>query len=312
MPSGLVPLLTAAKYGSDQIAQGIIETIIEGSPMLEQLPWMTFEGNALQKNVEGTLPNVQFRKVNAGYTKTHGSNDKTYWGVAILGGEYGIDEFEVNVIDTSDNLEADQIAKLSKANRMRFDWEFFNGDGTNDGFKGIKSLIGEGFGQVYDNGGAAAALTLDGLDIALDLFRNVGMPDALLINRTMRRRITKQARTAVSGYSLIDNGTDTFGRQVMVYDGIPMRILEDGLDASGNIVPLLPFTETSSTASAYLIKYGKDDVCGLMGKGGSFQVKRFGELESAPQRMGRLEWYPGVASFNKYSVVRISNINNTV
>jgi hypothetical protein len=60
----------------------------------------------------------------------------------------------------------------------------------------------------------------------------------------------------------------------------------------------------------YFIKFGEDDVTGLLGKGGSFNVESFGELESGPQRMGRLEWYPGVAVFNKYSVLRVTGIAN--
>ena len=56
------------------------------------------------------------------------------------------------------------------------------------------------------------------------------------------------------------------------------------------------------------MKLGEDDVCGLLGKGGSFQVQSFGELERAPQRMGRLEWYPGLAIFNQYSIVRLTGV----
>lgn len=306
MPAGLVPLQTAAKYGNDQIARGIVETIITGSPLLEQLTWVTFAGNALEKRVEATLPTVGFRAVNASYTKSHGSNDKTFWGVSILGGEYGIDNFEVDVVDTVQDLEADQINKLGKANRMRFDYEFFQGTGLDDGFRGVNSLIADGHGQLHAP--AAAGVSLDELDIAIDLFRNTGKPHCMLVNRTQRRRITNRARTSVTGVSLIDVGTDVFGRKVNMYDDIPMRITEDGMDSTGAIVPVQPFTEPSSTSSLYLLKFSKDDVTGLMGKGGSFTVRRFSELESAPQRMGRLEWYPGLAVFDKYSIVRYSNI----
>jgi hypothetical protein len=308
MPSGVVPLLTAAKYGKDQIAQGVIETIIQGSPFLEQLPWMTFAGNALQKRVEGTLPQASFRQVNATYTKYHGSDEVEYWGVAIMGGEYGVDNFEVDVIANERDLEADQIAKLAKATSMRFDYEVLNGTGGTTGFKGFKQLITDGKGQTVTQ--AAGALTLAKLDEVIDAFRNHPRPDAFLVNRTHRRKITNLARTTVTGVSLIDVGTDVFGRKVNMYDDVPLRILEDGLDGSGTVGALLPFTEASSTSSIYAVKFGKDAVCGLMGKGGSLTVKRFGELEASPQRMGRLEWYPGIASFDYYGLVRYENITN--
>lgn len=308
MPSGLVPLLTAAKYGKNQIAQGVVETIIQQSPFLEQLPWMTFAGNALQKKVEGTLPSVGFRQVNATYTKSHGSDDVEFWGVAIMGGEYGVDNFEVDVVANEQDLEADQISKLAKATSMRFDYEVINGTGGTTGFKGLKQLVTDGKGTLVTQ--SAGALTLAKLDEVIDSFRNHPRPDAFMVNRTHRRKITNLARTTVTGVSLIDVGTDVFGRKVNMYDDVPLRILEDGINGSGTIGALLPFTEASSTSSIYAVKYGKDQVCGLMGKGGSLTVKRFGELESAPQRMGRLEWYPGIASFDAIGLVRYENITN--
>lgn len=315
MPSGPVSLTTAAKYGGDQIAEGIIETLIQESPLLEMLPWTSFSGNALQKNVEVSLPDVQFRQVNAGYSASYGSNDKTYWGVAILGGEIKVDNFEVDVVASEADLEADQYAKLGKSNSMRFDYEAINGDGSGNGFKGLRTLIDEGYGQESVHSATGAALTLEALDIAIDLFRNQGMPDAMLINRRLRRKITNLAQTTISGTVLIDVGTDVFGRKVNVYDGIPMRILGDGRTSAGATVPVLDFNEDpgdggADTASIYMAKFTKDDVTGLLGKGGSFEVRRFGEMESAPQRLGRLEWYPGLAVFNKYSAVRISGITD--
>lgn len=309
MPSGNIPLLTAAKYGKDQIAQGVVETIIQQSPFLEQLPWVTFAGNALQKTVEATLPNVAFRQVNGTYTASHGSDDVEFWGTAIMGGEYKVDNALVDVIASERDIEADQIKKMSKAASMRFDWEVINGTATGGtGFKGLKQLVTDGKGTLVTQ--SAGALTLAKLDEVIDAFRNHPRPDAFLVNRTHRRKITNLARTTHTGISLIDVGTDVFGRKVNMYDDVPLRILEDGINSSNAVTALLPFTEASSTSSIYAVKFGKEQVCGLMGRGGSFQVKRFGELQAAPQRMGRLEWYPGIASFDALGLVRYENITN--
>ena len=319
MPTGAVSLIEAAQCGDDMHKMGVVETIIQENPVIEMIPWMPFAGNALQHDAEGTLPNVQFRRVNEGYSQSYGSDEQHFWGVAILGGEIKVDEFLVNVVGTKKDIEAKQWAKLAKANAMRFGYEFFEGTGSvaSKGFKGMKSLIDEGFGQetVHSATGAtlASADGLESLDLALDSFKNQGGPDAVLVNRTHRRQVTTAARNSVSGVSLIDVGTDVFGRKVMYYDGVPFVILGDVMDGSGNIVPSLPFTEdpgdgTSDTSSVYFVKFGEDDITGLLGKGGSFQVKQFGELESGPQRLGRMEWYPGLAIFNKYSVTRVSGI----
>ena len=315
MPTGAVSLLEAAKCGDDMHKMGVVETIIQENPVIEMIPWLPFAGNALQHDEEGTLPDVQFRRVNEGYSSSYGSDNQHFWGVAILGGEIKVDRFLVDVVGTKKDIEAKQWTKLAKSNAMRFGYEFFNGTGSvaSKGFKGLKALIDEGFGQKYANSTTGAVVDLDKLDESLDLFRNQGRPDAALVNRAHRRQVTKAARTSVSGVSLIDVGTDSFGRKVMFYDDVPFTLMGDVRDGSGNIVPSLDFDEdpgdgTSDTSSIYFIKWGEDDVTGLLGKGGSFNVEQFGELESGPQRMGRLEWYPGLAVFNKYSVVRLTGI----
>lgn len=319
MPAGALTLLEAAKSGSDSLKTGVIQTIIQESPMIDQLPWMPFEGNALMHEVEETLPDVQFRDINSTYSQSFGTTSMYFWGVAILGGEVKVDNFLVNVTATRRELKAKQFALLAKSNAMRFDYEVFNGDGTGSGFKGFKTLISEGFGQQFDHNTTTsttgALITTDSLDQAIDLFRNQGGPQKILGNRTIRRQITKLARATVIGDSMVDWERDSFGKQMMSYDGIPYQILGDARNASGVIVPALPFTETNgsatATASLYFVKYGPDDITGLLGKGGDIGVHDFGETQAGPQHLGRMEWYPGVAIFNKYSIVRVAGITAT-
>ena len=313
MASGAMTLIEASKSGNDQKKRGVVETIIQESPIVEMLPWQTIQGTAFKQTVEDTLPSVQFRAVNGSYTRSFGTDTERYWGVSIMGGEYAVDPFLVDVIATDGDLRAKQAAKLAKSNAMRFDFEAINGTGASNGFKGWKQLISEGLGQSFANSTTGATINLDKLDEAHDLFRNQGGANAILSNRTVRRQITKAARTSVSGVALIDVGTDQFGRQVMSWNDIPIRILGDVINGSGAIVDALPFTEdpgdaVSDTCSLYFVKFGEDDVCGLMGKGGSFSIKDFGELETQPQLMGRLEWYPGMAVFNSYSIVRLTGM----
>ena len=314
MPTGAVPLIEAAKHGDDQLKTGVIETIMDESPMIEELNWMPFAGTALQHTEEGTLPNVQFRNVNEGYTPSYGTDNKHFWGVAILGGEVKVDNFEVDVVANRSSIEAKQWAKMGKANSMRFSYEAFNGTGSaaSKGFKGIKALIDEGFGKKLLNASGGGALTLAKMDEAIDLMRGP-RPDVAWVNRFHRRKVTTLARETHSGISLIDVGTSTFGRKVMMYDGIPFHVLEDGIDSSGNVTELLPFTEDpgdggTDTSSIYFARIGEDDVTGLLGKGGSFEARQFGELQSGPQRLGRFEWYPGLAIFNQYSIVRLYGV----
>ena len=61
MPTGNVTLLEAAKTSSDPLKRGVVETLIQESPILELLPQMTIQGNALKHMEEGNLPAPAFR-----------------------------------------------------------------------------------------------------------------------------------------------------------------------------------------------------------------------------------------------------------
>lgn len=314
VPAGAWTLLEAAKYSSNMRKKGVIMTLIQESPLLEQLPFTEFAGNAIEIDVEATLPDVQFRSVNETYDRSYGTDTKRMFGVSILGGEVYIDNFLLKVKANQLDAKAKQWAKFSKAMSRTFDKSFFDGTGAAKDFKGVNQLISEGLGQTLPLASGGATLALDNLDEAIELFRGQASPDAWLGNRKIRRFITKLARTTYSGYSLIDVGTDVFGRQVTMYNDIPYRIIGD--DLNGNAI--LDFDEDDGaanldTASVYAIAFGEDEnVFGLSGAGGSIEVYDFGETEAAPGHLGRVEWYPGVAIANPYSVVRISRINDTL
>jgi hypothetical protein len=312
MPSGSLTLLEANKHSSDMLKRGTVETLIQESPILEMLPFTPFHGNAIEIEVEVDLPTPAFRDVNEGYTRSFGTNTSRMFGVSILGGEVFIDNYLLKVKSDKVNAKATQYAKFAKAMSRTFDATFFDGTGAAKDFMGINSLIDTGLGQKNLMAAGGGTLTFDAMDKAMDDMRRKS-PDVILGNRTLRRKITSLARSTYSGFSLIDVGTDVFGRQVTMYNGVPYRFIGDDIDGS----PILDFDEdpgdaTSDTASLYFIKFGTDeDVYGLSGLGGSFEVQDFGETQAAPGHLGRVEWYPGLAIDNPYSVVRLYGITNT-
>ena len=147
MPSGSVTLLEAAKYGDDQLKRGVIETLIQESPILEMLPQTAIAGNALKVQVENSLPTPAFRDVNEAYTRSFGTDTERYFGTAILGGEVFVDNYLVRVRGNVVSAKARQYAKFAKAMSRTYDKYFFDGTGTAKDFKGINSLITEGLGQ---------------------------------------------------------------------------------------------------------------------------------------------------------------------
>mgnify|MGYP001400685950 CR=1 FL=1 len=307
MASGSLSLLEAAKYGSTTLGRGVVTTLIQESPILEMLPFTSITGNALKVTVEDTLPAPAFRDVNESYTRSMGTDTERFFGCAILGGEVFIDNYIVRVQADQISAKARQYSKFSKAMSRTFDKSFFDGTGTSKDFKGINSLITEGLGQTVEAGTNGAVLTLDMLDEGWDSLRGQSAPDALLMNRFLRRKINALARAG--NFSLIDVGTDTFGRQVNIYNGTPIRIIGDDIDGTA----ILAFDETqgssSVTSSIYAISFGTDEnVYGILGLGGSFDVKDFGETEAAPGHLGRVEVYPGIVVANSFSVCRVHGL----
>ena len=53
-------LAEAAKLSNDIILQGVIETVIQESPILQTLPFIEITGNGLTYNRENAAPTVSF------------------------------------------------------------------------------------------------------------------------------------------------------------------------------------------------------------------------------------------------------------
>jgi HK97 family phage major capsid protein len=255
MPAGSVTLLEANKYGKDTLKRGVIETLVSESPVLEYLPFTPIAGNALEVTVEGSLPAPAFRDVNETYTRSWGSDTKRYFGVSILGGEVFIDNYILRVKANVVSAKATQYGKFAKAMSRTFDKSFLDGTGTAKDFKGINALVDEGLGIWYDAGAGGATLTLDMLDIVFDLLRNQSTASFVLLNRTLRRKITGLARSTYTGVSLIDIGTDVFGRKVTEYNGVPLKISGDDIDGNA----LLGFDEYDTGGGGLAAYSGTQD-----------------------------------------------------
>lgn len=307
VPAGAVTLLEAAKCGHDVLKRGVVEVFIQESPIAEQLHWMTISGNALKHDEESTLPTVAFRDVNETYTQDFGTDIEHFWGTTILGGEVFVDNYIVNTRGNLVSVKAKQYAKKARSAALTLDKYVIDGTGTAKDFKGFNALITEGFGQLSTAGTNGANLTLDMLEDAEDLMRKGGA-DAIWCNKFHRTKITRLARSSISGVALIDTGTDMFGRRVTMWDGTPLRIIGD--DNTGS--QILAFDETTGssniTSSLYFVKFGEDFTAGLLGANGHFDVRDFGEIQAAPGHLGRIEFYPGLAVFDRNAVVRLNGI----
>jgi hypothetical protein len=291
-----VTLVDAARLTTDMLVRGVIETVIEDSPVLQVLPFETIHGNSLKYNMEVSPGTASFYAVNATWTEGTATFATRTTNLAILGGDVDVDNFLSRTMSDQNDQRATQIAMKAKAVRRAFETAFVTGDAAVDAnsFDGIRKLIPSS--QVMDAGANGAALTLAMLDQLVDMVRG-GKPDLLLMSRRSRRKL-KSLLQASAHY--VETG-DQFGRRVMLYDGIPVVhsdfVPDDETLGSG-----------SSLSSIYALSFGFGDALGGL-QNNDIEVVDVGQLESKDAVRTRIRWYCGLALFRDNAVARLRGIN---
>lgn len=302
-----VLLAEAAVMSTNQLVRGVIETWIQTSPVLNRLPFMDIEGNALEYKREATLPGAAFRAVNAGYTESTGTFTSQTAAVKILGGDADVDVFIAKTRGNVFDQRALQSNLKLKAIARKFTETFFEGDSGVDAnsFDGLRTMVTGG--QVASAGTNGAALTLTMLDDLLALLDAPDDPSVVLwANAWLIRKINALVR-ATGG--TVAEPLELYGRRFYSYAGV--LLAEAGL-ASDNTTQILGFDETqgssSLTGSIYATRLGEGDgVAGIQSAGG-IDVRDMGELETKPAYRLRVEWYPAIAIFATKAAARLKGI----
>ena len=292
-------LIEAAKLNSGDVYKaGVLMKYAETSDILRLLPFESINGNSLRYNVEETLPGVGFRGVNGSYTESTGIINPKVESLTIAGGDLDVDKF---IVDT---MGADQrsVQEGMKIKALALAWTktFIKGDSETDvtTFDGLqKRLQGD---AVILNHASGAGLSLAKLDEAIDA---VDGANAILMSKAMRRRLTVAARTSSVGGN-ITYTIDQFGRQVTMYNDLPILIV----DKDNTNTDILGFTEASSTTSIYIVAFGDGQVQGI--ENGGIAARDMGELETKPAFRTRVEWFSGFGVFAPRSAARLKGITD--
>src|SRR3712207_9433215 len=75
------------------LKRGVIETILEESPMLRALPFLEVEGNSFKYSQENTLGGASFHAVNGVWSEGTATFTQKTVNLAILGGDADVDAF---------------------------------------------------------------------------------------------------------------------------------------------------------------------------------------------------------------------------
>ena len=138
-----VTLAESAKLSQDMLAKGVLETFVQSSPILDRIPFMPIEGNAFSYDAEASLPGVEFRNVNEGYTESTGTVNQKTESLHILGGDADVDTFIQKTRSNLNDQRAEQTVLKTKALSYKFQDTFFNGDTDVDpkGFDGLRKRL---------------------------------------------------------------------------------------------------------------------------------------------------------------------------
>lgn len=312
MPSTMTLADAVAYGGFEDFETGIYKKFTEISPILEILPWKQIEGNSLTYTVEDSLPTASNRAINETYSSTTPTANKETEELKITGDQGQIDNYLIATQGNRDkavDLKLALFDGLAQAVSNKVDQDFWEGDSVADvnAVDGMRNRIsGNQAVSVTTNGGA---ITLELLDQVIDL---VPFPNRhAFMNRTIRRKINTLLRAAGTSVQMVMSPNEV-GRQVDMYGDVEFHVVERTGDASS----ILGFDETSgssaTTASLYVVALGEELVHGIYAgdSPAGLSVKDFGELQTAPQILGRLEVYWGICKKHDRAASRLRSITN--
>ena len=121
-------LAEGAKLSNDVLLEGVIETVINDSPVLQQMPFIEIVGNGLTYNRENAAATAGFYAVGETWTESTPTFTQVTAALKILGGDADIDNYLARTRSNVQDLEAAVVAMKAKAVQQQFDDTFINGD----------------------------------------------------------------------------------------------------------------------------------------------------------------------------------------
>ena len=299
----------AAKLSNDMLLQGVVETIIKDSPILQQLPFVEVVGNGLTYNREKTLPTIDFYDVGDIWAESTPTFEQVTTVLKIMGGDADVDNFLKATRSNIQDLEAAVVELKAKALTDKFEETFIYGDATANAkhFDGLRKLMDTttASDQVIAMGATGATLTLNKLDELIDAVKG-GKPDMLLMSRRSRRKINALVRAAGS---MMDTDRDKWGNFIQLWDGIPVGVNDWILDTHTLASSLETGTTGGTCSTIYAIQLGEGALCGLTSPG-HLQAEHIGSLETKDASRTRVKWYVSLALFSSVKAAALIGVKD--
>ncbi len=302
-------LAEASKLSNDVLLQGVVETIVKDSPVLQELPFIEIVGNVLTYNQEKTLPAIDFYDVGDTWAESTPTFEQKTASLKIMGGDADVDNFLKATRSNVQDLETAVVELKAKALRDKLEETFVYGDATANPkqFDGLRKLIDTATAsdQVIAAGATGATLTLSMLDELIDAVKG-GKPGLLLMSRRSRRKINVLVRAAGG---MMETDRDKWGNFIQFWDGIPVGVNDWILDThvvSGSVETA---TTGGSCSTIYAVQFGEGALCGLTAPG-HLTVEPIGSLETKDATRTRIKWYCSLALFSAVKAAALIGVQD--
>ena len=316
-----MPSKTLAQYAlmsQDKLQRGVFIGIQTEEELSKKLMFDTMEGNALLYDYEATLPTAGTFALGGTLASTGGTVTQA---TATLKRVYSQTDVDRYVMQTRSNIN-DQLtqARLDAAKAMsrKFADLVINGDLTvNDQeFDGLEAfcrdltrMMAMDDGVIDGPGTAETELTMDRLDAMIDQVRP-GRPDCLVMNRTMRRKLTALSRATGSG--VLQTSLDKFGVHVVMYDDIPI-VIDDWISNAEQYADAATWPSSTAT-TIFAVKFGKEKQGFTILHNGPVLTpdwRLVGELEDYDENRYRMTVYVTSALWSPLAVAALGGIDST-
>ena len=305
---------------ADKVDQQVVDMFRRSSVLLDN---MVFD-NAISPGTGGstltygyiqlkTPSTAAVRTINGEYTPGEAQREKKTTGAIIMGGAFQVDRVLQNTAGAADEV-AFQAEQKIKATANYFHNLVINGaaeeeDGYVGGtFDGLRKLLSGTANEISSQVDLTSSAKLDEnynafLD-EMDAFLSTldGAPSMLLMNRSMLIKLRSIARRA--GY--YERSTDSFGRTVETYAGVPM--VDMGKYYNGETTQDVVATQEGKTA-IYAVSMGLDGFHGISPTGDGVIHSYMPDMEApGAVKTGEVELVAGIALKNTLKAAVLKDI----
>lgn len=322
-----ITLAQIAKLENQPLRKAIILNIIRDAPLLDQLPFENIDSLKAVAVRWAKLPSVGWRKLNEGYTTSETGDTEQVWESLFgFGGDITYDR----VLEKLKNMIVDPMTLQTqmKIKALAFDWKdkFINGDHSvdADSFEGLKKRVsvmparqtvwfaGSTSAPLDPTASAANARAFFDKMAEAKKYCNSGQANAIFCNEGVELGLGRAARYMQTAGNFLDITKDSLDREIVTFQGVPLYDMGLKADQSTEIITN---TEVAGDAGAdstsiYFASYNTEEgVTGIQLE----DLKVYdpldgGEMESAPSKMLRIDWWNGLASFGSHGIVRARNL----